>query len=174
MADLSHSLTQLGLPMRQRVFLHPPIIKDMTRVFDNNIVRQIQTNARGIIDTGVSTVSAVTAAASSVSSMARAILSLNALCFTQQNRSPWRQYQSLAYEKRGFYTYDTCHGIAEPKRKNKRSYETNMHCEEYNTIAGRNVFLCNDTKWLVEGEKNLSVMLNIISWLQDKITTLLS
>ena len=153
MADLAHSLTQRGLPMRQVRFPHPPIIRDMTRLFDNNLGIKRRSDARGTMDAGVSTVSAVTAAASSASRTRRAISSLKALRFTQQKRSSWRHHQSIAYEKRGRCAYAGCPGLSSGKSKEPRKWDTNMRCEECSAIDGYDVFLCNGTKGLVEGVK---------------------
>ena len=153
MADLAHSLTQRGLPMRTRRFSHPPIIRDMTPLFDNNLGIVRRSDAHGNMDAGVSTVSAVTAAGSLASRTVKAISSLKALRFTQQKRSPWRQHQSIAYEKRGRCAYVGCPGLSSGKSKEPRKWDTNMRCEECSVIDGYDVFLCNGIKGLVEGEK---------------------
>ena len=153
MADLSHSLTQWGLPTQTQQFLHPPIIRDMTRLFDTNLGRKRRSDVRGTIDAGVHTVSTVTAAASSASRTRRAISSLKALRFTQQKRLSWRQHQSIAYEKRGRCAYSGCPGLSSGKSKEPRKWDTNMRCEECSVIDGYDVFLCNGTKGLVKGEK---------------------
>ena len=79
MADVSHSLTQRGLPMETRRFAHPPIIRDMSRLFNNNLGRVRRSDAHGNMDAGVSTISAVTAAGSLASRTMKAISSLKAL-----------------------------------------------------------------------------------------------
>ena len=140
MADLSHSLIQRGLPMRTRRFANPPIIRDMTRRFDINLGIKRRSDAHGIMDAGVSTISAVTAAASSASRTVKAILSLNALCFTQQKRSPWRQHHSIAYEKRGRCIYTGCPGLSTTNTQRSRKSFTSMRCEECSASDGYDTF----------------------------------
>ena len=153
MADLSYTLCQRDLPIQQRKLYHPPYVKDTSLVFDANIGCKIQTNACGIIDATTSRVSVVATAASLDSRTVRAILSLKALRYTQQKRSPWCQHQSLAYEKRERCVYAGYPELSGSQAERPRKYFTNMRCEECSAIDGYDVFLCDGIKGLVEGEK---------------------
>ena len=141
MADLAHRLCQRGPPMRSLSFSHPPWVRDISRVFNNGVGRKVRSDAHGI----------VVAAGSSASKVIAALSSLKALRFTQQKRSPWRHHQNLACERRGRCAYSRCPGIVGSKLKN--GYDINMRCEECSALLNKDVFLCNGTKGLVEGEK---------------------
>ena len=105
------------------------------------------------MDAVVSTVSAVTAAAGSSSRTVKAILSLKALRFMQQKRSPWHQHQRLLDEKQGRCVYAACPGLSLSKSKTPRKSDTNMRCGESSVINGYDVFLCNGIKGLIERKK---------------------
>jgi hypothetical protein len=157
MAELAHDLCQRGPSMRERSFSHPPIFRKMSQLHNSGVGRKVRSDANGIVAAAGSSVTEVrgmiAAAGLSSSRMIRAISSIKALWYTQQKRSPWRHHQSVAFEKRGRCAYNKCPGIADSKSKVPRCYETNMRCEECTVLLGRDIFLCNGTKGLVEGEK---------------------
>ena len=135
MADLAHYLCTLGEPMRSYVPRHPAVLRDLSRVFNSGAGRKIKKNVTGITRGPV------------MSRVAR----MKSLRHKQQHRSPWRQHQSMACERRGYCDNDACPGQGQQYR---RPCKTNMHCEECSEMFGRDVFLCNGTKGKVEGSNN--------------------
>ena len=138
MADLAHYLCTLGESMRSYVPRHPSILRDLSRVFASGAGRKIRSDARGIARGPVT-------AAAIMAKVARA----KCLRYKQQHRSPWRQHQSMACERRGYCENTECPGQGQARW---RARETNMRCEECSEMLGRNVFLCNGTRGLVDGE----------------------
>ena len=56
----------------------------------------------------------------------------------------------MACERRGYCENEDCPGQGQKRWKR---CETNMRCEECSEMLGRDVFLCNGTKGLVDGDK---------------------
>lgn len=48
MADLAHHLFSIGEPMCSFIPKHPPVLRDLTRVFNSGSGRKIRSDARGI------------------------------------------------------------------------------------------------------------------------------
>ena len=144
--------------MQKRRFRHPPFDGDVSLVFNNNLGRKLLSDACSIVSATASSISTVTAAASSMSRIIRETLSLKVLRCLQHKRSPWRQHKTLASEGRGNYCYSRCSALAESSAKRGRSYKTYMGCKEYSIVLGRNMWLCNGTKGEVAGKKRTWVV----------------
>ena len=131
MADLAHHLCSVGEPMRSRLPRHPPVLRDLSRVFNSGVGRKIRSDARGICQLAKD--------ASGV--MARA-MRVKTLRYKQAHREGWRVHQSMACERRGYCAYECCPGQGV---KRLRQRETNMRCEQCSETLGEDVFLCNGT-----------------------------
>ena len=135
MADLAHYLCTCGESMRSYVPRHPTILRDLSRVFNSGAGRKFKNTVTGITR------------GPAMTKVAR----IRTLRYKQQHRSPWRQHQNMACERRGY-----CENVDCPGNGNVvwRTRQTNMRCEECSEILGRDVFLCNGTIGKVEGSKN--------------------
>ena len=58
MVNLAHSLCQRGPPVHVHQDEHPPIVRDIFWVFNNGLGRRVRLDAKGIVSTAASLVSA--------------------------------------------------------------------------------------------------------------------
>ena len=143
MIELAHSWCQRGPSMRTYAFYHPPPLRDMSRVFNTGIGRKVKSTAKGVGAQATSMTGTIVAGFASIRDFRK----------MQQKRSPWRQHQSVPCASRGHCCFDECPGLVNSTAMTPRKTKTNMICEECSLMKGYNVFLCNDIKGKVDGEK---------------------
>ena len=105
-------------------------------MFDLKVGRKLRTDAKGYQCSRSHGRQAKTVAAAKIRTLR-----------SYQSHDSWRMHQSVPCMKRGKCAFKGCPNLRTSKSgKRKRSYDTNMKCEECSAEKGTDVYYCNGKK----------------------------
>ena len=131
--EMTHFLLQYGPSMRKQSAEHAPFTKDISTAFGTTGGRKTRSDTKAFRAVG------------RCPSEARRPVSRKDTLRKRQRKSPWRTHQSIPNDKKGKCSFEKCPSKLWSKAQRRRNRETYMICEECSVLAGKPIYLCNDT-----------------------------
>ena len=131
--EMTHFLLQYGPSMRKQSAEHAPFTKDISTAFGTTGGRKTRSDTKAFRAVG------------RCPSEARRPVSRKDTLRKRQRKSPWRTHQSISNDKKGRCSFEKCPSKLWSKAQRRRNRETYMICEECSVLAGKPIYLCNDT-----------------------------